>query len=298
MLNPSESVQIPGKPANHVCALLLVLFLLCGGLAIHYKRLANRLQSNLDATQASLRTEASKPSDQFVTSPEKTPVSTQSGRVFEMVNLLSQKEKVITELRQRIIALQNGRIPEAGLSTNTLPRSMRRTVRARKPVEQPAEPPPRAPVAPQVEQELTFADLPAKVAFFKALDVSTMPVEEQRTHYSLVKHLESLRKLTDDLGGRRGAGGISELRALILRESKAVQELMPKEKRSLLCNMGRELGYDDESSQWFSEYVDQVDSMTAFSPSITYVPATGTALQGESAQESETPPSPQIPGDE
>ena len=39
---------------------------------------------------------------------------------------------------------------------------------------------------------------------------------------------------------------------------------MLQERQALFSNMAQELGYDDESSLLFSEYIERIDSMTTF----------------------------------
>lgn len=252
------------KPSVRVCALLVVLCVLCGTLAVVFGHKKNELQDELDKMQR-LQGNRTASSDRFDRHQDADSSGKESEQVFRLVNQLSQKEAAISELRQRMIALQEGKVPETKLSQNTLPKSVRSSRQPKPPVHPPV--PVRIPRkevvrSPQPAAAPVYRNLSVQESFLRSLDVAAMPVSEQETHSELLKHLEALRRHVDTINRNRGADSSGELRAALAREEQNVDRLMRQERLALFSNVGRELGYDDESSQLFAEHIDRIGAMT------------------------------------
>lgn len=259
------------KSSSHVLGLLIVLCILCGTLAVVFYQQSTERQELLEKLQKKQNRrngpgQAGEPSD--------GDASTRgSEQVYKQVNLLAQKDAVINELRQRLIALHEGRVPETRLSSNTLPKSVRSS-RPKMPPERPPETPrtniaaPAQPVPAPVFK--SFADQESSLG---GIDVSSMPAGEQENHNELLRRLETRRRIVDELNRNRGTDSTAGLRAKLAREEQAVKALMRQERLALFSNMGRELGYDDESSLSFAEYIERVDAMTTFESSVQTAPS-------------------------
>ena len=249
-----------------VTALLMALCVICAGAAVFYNRQKTDLSGKLQKAQKAL--EGKQAGRQAGAGAAAGQGASESEKVFDLVGRLAQKESVIGELRQRLVAIQDGRAPEAGLSTNTLPASVRSVRRSRKtepkalaPKPEPprAAPVPPPPPAPGAE----FPELTEHESFFGSLDASAVSAAERDCHAELLAHIQILRRVVSEMKSRGDATG--ELLASATREAQALESLMPVEREALLRGIGRDLGYDDESCRLFAEYVNLVDRMTTFS---------------------------------
>lgn len=262
---PAQSA--PQNSTTHVLALLSVLCVLCGTLAVLFYRQSNERQELIDRMrkQQAHRGEIGQTEGQA----DDDASTRGSEQVFNQVNLLAQKDAVISELRQRILALQGGRIPEAGLSPNALPKAVRSS-RQHKTVERTAAAPSTNQVKPSPPPPVpVFRTLAAQQDFLQNLDVDSMTASEQENHAELLKQIEILNRLVAQIQNSAGREASDRLQSALLRQEKAVALLMQQERLALFCSVGRELGYNDDSSLVFARYIEQVDSMTTFEPSST-----------------------------
>lgn len=239
-----------------------MLSILCGTLAVLFYRQSNDRQELLEQMQKrqNHRVETGQ-SD----GPADGDASTRgSEQVFKQVNLLAQKDAVINELRQRILALQDGRVPDAGLSPNALPKAVRSS-RQQRTAERPVAVSGTTPVKPPKDVPITvFRTLAAQTTFLQNLDVDSMTADEQENHAELLKQIEIRNRLVAQLENSTGKDSSAKIRPTLLRQEKTIKALMQQERLALFCSMGRDLGYSEDSSAVFASYIEQVDRMTTF----------------------------------
>lgn len=251
-----------GKPTNHVHLLLIALCILCGALAIVFNQKTRELQLQLEKLQ---RQQSSKPATAW--QPDGDASAGESEKVFKLVNLLSQKDAAISELQQKMIALREGRTLETRLSPNALPKSVRIN-RQKKPLERVIETPVTDIVAAvQPIPTPVYRNIANQESFLQNLDITSMSETQATTHRELLRHFESLRLCVAELDKNRGEDPTGELRRTLWTEEQAVSGLMLQERQALFSNMAQELGYDDESSLLFAEFIERIDSMTTFESS-------------------------------
>ncbi|MEI6809231.1 MAG: hypothetical protein WCN95_10975 [bacterium] len=256
-----------GKPTNHVLLLLIALCILCGALAIIFNQKQHELQQQLDTIQ---RRQAGKTATSW--QPDGDASAGESEKVFKLVNLLSQKDAAISELQQKMIALREGRIMETRLSPSALPKSVRIN-RQKKPLERVVETPVTDIVAAiQPIPTPVYRNIANQESFLQNLDITSMSESQSTTHRELLKHLESLRLCVAELDKNRGEDPTGELRRTLWTEEQAISGLMLQERQALFSNMAQELGYDDESSLLFAEFIERIDSMTTFESSSQLTP--------------------------
>ncbi|MEI6971061.1 MAG: hypothetical protein WCL44_06035 [bacterium] len=263
--NATQPVNVR-QPSNRVIALLIVLCIVCGALAAIFGQKKSELQRELDKVQR-LQGNRAATAGRIQRGQGGSDGGGESEQVFKMVNQLAQKEAAISELRQRLIAIQEGKVPDAKLSQNTLPKSVRSSRPAKAPARTPAPVTQRTVVrTPQPVPAPVYNNLPEQESFIQSIDVTTMPVNEQENHAELLKHLDSLRLIVDALNRNGGSDPTGELRNSLSREERNINTLMRAERLALFSNVGRELGYDDESSLLFAEHIDRIGTMTTFEP--------------------------------
>lgn len=286
---------VTAKSTNHVHLLLVALCVLCGALAVIFNYQKKEVEEQLSKVQRKLGSSkvGAQSSDDATTAG--------SEQVYKHVDLLAQKDAIINELRQLNIALKEGRAPDTKLSPGTLPKSVR-TTRPKKTPERPAEVPRPEPIR-SIQPATTaptpvypvYPNLAEQESFLRELDTSSLSDNEAAVHKELLKHIQALRRLAGNLEKARGADPTGQLRPALTREEQAVVELMQQERQALFSNMGRELGYNDESSLLFADYIERVDSMTTLRPAAKTSPAMQPApedLPVTSGQDAEPVPPP------
>jgi hypothetical protein len=252
---------VAGRSTNHVCALLIVLCILCGTLAVVFYRQSSERKDLLDKLQRKQSHRAE--TGQTGGAADGDASARGSEQVFKQVDLLAQKDAVINELRQRILALQEGRTPDAGLSPNALPRVVRSSRQHKTPERPPVAPSPSpirpAPSAPPP----VFKTLAVQKEFLQNLETDSMTAGEQENHAELLRQIESHNRLVAQLENSPGKEASDRIRPALLRQDKIIEVLMQQERLALFCSVGRSLGYNDDSSLVLARYIEQVERMTS-----------------------------------
>jgi len=261
-MKPQPSPQaVAGRSTNHVCTLLIVLCILCGALAVIFYRQSNERKDLLDKMQRKQSHRAE--TGQAGGATDGDASARGSEQVFKQVDLLAQKDALINELRQRILALQEGR-PDAGLSPNALPRVVRSS-RQHKAPERPAIAPSTSPIIRPASSTPphVFKTLAIQKEFLQNLEIDSMTANEQENHAELLRQIESHNRLVAQLENSPGKEASDRIQPALLRQEKIIDVLMQQEKLALFCSVGRALGYNDDSSLVFARYIEQVDRMTS-----------------------------------
>lgn len=223
------------SPSGILFALFVALAAVTSVLAVRYRAQKDQLESELGRL---LSSRGASGSNEYRLSAEKNGAADNaaSDREYELLELLARKDAVIRELRA-------GR-------TATM-RSPARTGRA------PAQPGSGSATEPLVR---TLAE---QIDFLAALDISDAPPDRQAAHEQLIRRLAALHDRLD----LAGTGAAPEDRGIsgsdLASEAAVIGAMLQREQETVYYATGRQLGYDEETARWFSDYLTYVNDTTS-----------------------------------
>lgn len=224
-------------PSGILFAMFVALAAVTSILAVRYRSQKDQLESELGKIRNAL---GSSGSDEYRLPAKKDGAADNAAadRVFELLELLARKDAVIRELR----AGQTGAAPQPG----TIRSSARPAGRT------PAQQSPGSSMEPLVR---TLAE---QVDFLSALDVSDAPPDRQAAHEQVIRRLAALHDSLELAGTGATPSGND-----LAREAAMISSMLQREQETVYYAIGRQLGYDEETARWFSDYLAYVNDATS-----------------------------------
>ena len=198
-------------------------------------------------------------------------------RVYDLLNVVAQKEATIADLRQQIRDLRAGKVPEIRPLPAPRPKPVKPPPKRIEPESPPAVSPPRAPAVALPDEPVvgTFGE---QLDFLQKFDTTGWPALARNQHAELVRQLQGIRAALDRAAGS-SAGVAATFRRAAMDQVRALGERFDNEQSQLLRQTGRELGYDEDGARRFAETIDNLMEMTDYGDTMRRI----VAYEGEAA---------------
>ncbi|OPZ27370.1 MAG: hypothetical protein BWZ02_01673 [Lentisphaerae bacterium ADurb.BinA184] len=100
-------------------------------------------------------------------------------------------------------------------------------------------------------------------AFLSTLDAAAMSAEQQNAHTRLLAALQRMREINEQLSADPEAADVPDLRREMFENMTVARDLLAQERQTALQDLARQLGYREQETSQFADYVNQVYESTS-----------------------------------
>ena len=179
----------------------------------------------------------------------------QQAEIYRLAKLLEQKDATIRELRQGRGRTTSARQPSWRTRASEIPDA------ATEPTVVILD---DAASVPLSQLKRAIVD---RLKFVSEIETAELTPDEVARARLVADHLDTIHDHIESIDEDNVEGSLQQRAELAVMLNR-LDELMKEQQATLLYRTGQKLGYDEDSAQWFADYIGYVNRMTTLSPGL------------------------------